>query len=138
MSVIAQNIYRNLNEIGLLLLRLGVSGLMLTHGFPKLKQLVAGGDTQFADPIGVGATVSLVLAVLGEFVAPLFLLVGLFTRLAAIPSAAVMAVAAFVVHRGQPLPERELALLYLVGFVGLMLTGPGRYSIDELRTKRAP
>jgi putative oxidoreductase len=49
-----------------------------------------------------------------------------------------MAVAAFVVHRGQPLPERELALLYLVGFVGLMLTGPGRYSIDELRTKRAP
>jgi putative oxidoreductase len=136
MSALTDNVARNLNDLGLLLLRLGMSGLMLTHGIPKLQKLVAGGEIQFPDPIGIGATASLALAVFGEVVAPALLIVGFLTRWAAIPAAATMAVAAFVVHWSDPLGEKELALLYLVGFATLFLTGAGHYSIDGLRAKR--
>ena len=136
MSALSDNLSRNLNDLGLLLLRLGMAGLMLTHGIPKAQTLFAGGEIQFPDPIGIGATASLSLAVLGEVVAPALLIVGLFTRWAAIPAAATMAVAAFMVHWSDPLAEKELALLYLVGFAVLMFTGAGHYSIDSLRAKR--
>ena len=136
MSALSDNLARNLNDLGLLLLRLGMGGLMLTHGIPKAQKLLAGGEIQFPDPIGVGATASLALAVFGEVVAPAFLIVGLLTRWAAIPAAATMVVAAFMVHWSDPLAEKELALLYLVGFVVLLCTGAGHYSIDGLRVKR--
>jgi putative oxidoreductase len=136
MSALTDNLARNLNDLGLLLLRLGMSGLMLTHGIPKLQKLIAGGEIKFPDPIGIGATASLALAVFGEVVAPAFLILGLFTRWAAIPAAATMVVAAFMVHWSDPLAEKELALLYLLGFAALMFTGAGHYSIDALRVKR--
>jgi putative oxidoreductase len=123
MSTITDNLSRNANDFGLLVLRLGMSGLMLTHGIPKL-------------PIGVGATASLALAVFGEVVAPAFLIVGFLTRWAAIPAAATMAVAAFVVHWSDPIADKEMALLYLIGFAVLIATGAGHYSIDGLRVKR--
>jgi putative oxidoreductase len=136
MSTITDNLSRNANDFGLLLLRLGMSGLMLTHGIPKLQKLIAGGEIQFPDPIGVGATASLALAVFGEVVAPAFLIVGFLTRWAAIPAAATMGVAAFVVHWSDPLADKEMALLYLIGFAVLICTGAGHYSIDGLRVKR--
>lgn len=39
-------------HFGLLLLRVGVSALMLTHGIPKLINLVTG-NLEFGDPIGL-------------------------------------------------------------------------------------
>jgi putative oxidoreductase len=136
MSALIENLTRNIHDLGILVLRVGVSGLMLTHGVPKLQKLVAGGEIQFPDPIGVGPTASLALAVFGEVVAPAFLIVGFLTRWAAIPAAVTMAVAAFVVHWSDPLADKELALVYLVGFATLFFTGAGHYSIDGLRTKR--
>ncbi len=79
---------------------------------------------------------TLVLAVLAEVVAPIFIAAGLWTRWAAIPVAATMAVAAFMVHSGDPLDNREPALLFLIGFGTIMCTGAGHFSIDSLRVKR--
>ena len=42
-----------------------------------------------------------------------------------------MFVAAFIVHMGDPFGRVEKALLFLAVFVILMLTGPGKYSIDK-------
>lgn len=136
MSNIATNVSRKLSDVGHLVLRLSFSLLMLTHGVPKLQQLVAGGTSDFPDPVGVGSTVSLVVAVCGEAVAPVLVMIGLFTRWAAVLPCVIMAVAAFMVHSGDPLAKRELALLYLAGFAVIALVGPGGYSIDGLRTKR--
>lgn len=136
MSAIASNVSRNLNDLALLVLRLSFSLLMLTHGVPKLQQLVAGGEIKFPDPIGIGPTASLALAVCGEAVAPVLLVIGLFTRWVAVLPCVTMAVAAFMVHSGDPLAEREPALLYLAGFTAILLAGAGRHSIDGLRTKR--
>ena len=121
---------------GLLILRLGVGGYLLTHGFGKLQMLMAGGT--FADPIGLGGRASLVLITGAEFLCAILVMLGLATRLAAFPVVFAMAVAAFVVHGGDPWTmqprgaSKEPAMLYLFPFLALIFTGPGRFSVDAL------
>src|SRR5262245_40280989 len=115
-------------SFGLLILRVGFGAFMASHGWGKLQMLLAGESENFADPIGVGKWLSLVLAVFAEFVCALLVVVGLGTRLAAIPPAITMAVAAFVVHANDPLtmgpgPSKEPALLFLIPFATLFFTG---------------
>ena len=90
---------------------------------------------QFADPLGVGVPASLGLATFAEILCSLLIMVGLFTRLAAIPLIVTMLVAAFLVNLPGGLAKMEMTLLYLAVFVALALTGPGWYSLDA-RWKR--
>ena len=57
-------------------------------------------------------------------------MIGLKTRLASVPLIVTMIVAAFIVHAGDPFAKKELALVYLVGFLAIFFTGPGEYSVD--------
>ncbi|MDX8337754.1 DoxX family protein [Draconibacterium sp. IB214405] len=122
-------------HISLLLLRLATGGFMLTHGIPKLQRLLAG-EMRFGDPLGLGPEVSLVLAVFAEVVCSILIVLGLGTRLAVIPSIVTMAVAAFIAHGADPFGRKELALLYLVGYVVLLLSGSGKFSVDRLISKK--
>ncbi|RMF01392.1 MAG: DoxX family protein [Bacteroidetes bacterium] len=116
----------------LLLLRLTFGGLMIiNHGWGKMLKLFGEGPVQFADPLGIGAEPSLWLAVLGEVVCPILLVLGLFTRLAALPALITMLVAAFIVHAGDPFADKEHALLFAIPYAILFLLGPGRYSVDH-------
>ncbi len=119
-----------LTATGLALLRISMSAMMLTHGLPKLQKLISG-DFEFGDPIGIGAAPSLFLAVIGEFICPILIIIGYKTRLATIPTGITMLVAAFIVHAADAFGSKEKALLYLVGFVAIALLGPGKYSIDR-------
>ncbi len=119
-----------LRNIGLAILRILPSLMMLTHGYPKFQKLISG-NFEFGDPLGIGAAPSLFLAVIGEFVAPILIIIGFKTRLVAIPAAITMIVAAFIVHGEDPFATKEKALLYLVFFVVIILLGPGKYSIDK-------
>ena len=140
-------------SIGLLILRLGIGGFLITHGWGKLQMLLAGGAEKFGDPIGLGSTVSLALVTTSEFLCALLIILGLATRLAAIPVVISMAVAAFVFHAGDPWTmeaaanaffsgasktwfAKEPALLYLVPFLSLVFTGAGKLSIDGLIAMR--
>ena len=117
-------------HFGLALLRILPSVFMLTHGYPKLLKLI-NGDTEFINPLGIGEAPTLFLAIIGEFVCPLLMIIGFKTRWAAIPSAITMFVAAFMVHSADPFGTKEKALLYLVFFVVIFLLGPGKYSADR-------
>lgn len=121
----------NFNDAALLLLRVGFSGLMLTHGIPKINML--SDPSSFGDPIGVGPTLSLILALIGEVVAPILTIIGFKTKLAAIPVAITMFVAAFIVHINDPLGGKEMALLYLIAFTCISLLGAGKYSVDGMK-----
>lgn len=118
-------------DIGLLLLRVGAAVLLLTHGIPKFSKLIAGGEIEFGNPIGIGPTASLILAVVAEFVCPLLLIVGYKTRLAAIPPAVLMIIAAFIVHAEDPFSRKEKALLFFIMFLVVLIAGPGKYSLDK-------
>lgn len=122
-------------DIGLLVLRLVAGGFMASHGWGKLTSYSERVHT-WADPIGLGSEVSLTLAVGAELVCAVLVAVGFLTRGAAIPVMVTMFVAGFVVHWDDPFGRKELALLFLVCYTTLMLTGAGRYSIDGWLTAR--
>jgi putative oxidoreductase len=124
--------FKNRTDLGLLLLRVLAGGMMVwLHGWPKLLRLAAGDISGFPDPIGLGPAISLVLAVLAEFVFALLLVAGWWTRWSLVPLIITMAVAAFVHHGPDPLKEKEKALLFLGMYLVLFLTGPGWYSLDK-------
>jgi putative oxidoreductase len=119
-----------LSNYGYTLFRVGMPALMLLNGSHKLEMLMAGGEIKFMDFLGLGTEISLALAVIGELVAPIFLILGFKTRWASIPAIITMFVAAFVAHAGEPLDEREHSLLYLVAFIAIAMIGSGTYSVD--------
>jgi putative oxidoreductase len=119
---------KNYTDLGLLILRVGFAGMMLTHGIPKLNML--SDPSAFGDPIGVGSTLSLILALIGEVVAPIFIIIGFKTKWAAIPAIITMGVAAFIVHAKDDLGTKEMALLYFTAFLVIFLAGAGKYSVD--------
>jgi len=119
-----------LKDIGLAFFRITISAMMLFHGVPKFQKLIAG-DFEFGDPLGIGSAPSLFLTVIGEFVCPILIIIGIKTRWAAIPAAITMLVAAFIVHGADPFGKKEKALFYLVAFITIALLGPGKLSIDK-------
>lgn len=120
----------NFNHLALLILRIGFGGFMLTHGIPKINRLFDS-PIKFADPFGIGDTPTLILALIGEVVAPIFIIIGFKTKLATIPSIITMAVAAFVIHAKDDLGTKEHALLFMFAFVAIFLAGAGKYSVDK-------
>ncbi len=119
-----------LKDVGLAILRIAPSAMILSHGIPKLQKIITG-NLEFGDPLGIGAAPSIFLAVIGEVLCPLLIIIGFKTRWMAVPSAITMAVAAFVVHAADDFATKEKALLYLVFFIAIILLGPGKYSVDR-------
>jgi putative oxidoreductase len=119
----------------LMVARLIFGLVFLNHGVEKW---VAFDEiaTSFPDPLGIGSEISLLLAIFAELFCSVAFIFGFLYRLALIPMIATMAIAFFLVHNGQPFTEKELSLLYLVIFVLMYISGPGKYSIDSLLRKR--
>lgn len=118
-------------DLSLLLLRVAAGGFMLTHGYMKMMKLLAG-TFDFSDPIGLGPGLSLVLVVFSEILCASFILLGIFSRLAAIPLIVTMIVAVFIVHIDHGFNKQELGLFYLISYCIILLLGSGRYSLQNL------
>ena len=119
-------------DVGLFLLRFLTGGMMLiSHGWPKLANFT-NMSSQFPDPIGLGSTFSLTLAVFAEFFCAIALIAGVMTRWMAVPLLITMLVAAIVIHGDDPWGKKEFALLYAIPFLSLIFTGAGRLSLDSL------
>lgn len=119
-------------DLALLVLRLSLGlGMLWLHGLGKLTGF-AQMSGQFPSVFGLGSSTSLVLAIVGEFVFPALVILGLFTRFAALGTAITMAVAFFLIHGGALSGQNsgEMAFLYMVGFASLVFSGAGRHSLD--------
>jgi putative oxidoreductase len=121
-------------DTGLLLLRI-CCGLMLLHGWPKFTSF-SEDSADWPDPFHVGSTVSYGLTVFAELFCTIFLLLGLFTRVALIPLIVLMLVIIFVIHSEDTFADREHAFLYLLCYSALLFTGPGKYALDHVIQKR--
>lgn len=115
----------------MLILRLSFGILMMMHGLDKLRNF---GELQhtFMNFMGMGSTMSLALLVFAEFFCSLFLILGLFTRLAVIPLIIATCVMVFKAHQADVFGDGETAALYLSGYLVLFFVGPGRISIDSM------
>jgi putative oxidoreductase len=133
MKLLQLNFLPRSADFALLLLRvwLGLM-LLLNHGWEKLTTFSAHVD-RFADPLGVGRPLSLSLTVFAEVVCSLLLVLGLWTRLAALVLAIQMSVAFLLVHQrvlAGP-GSGELAFIYLAGWAALFVAGGGRFALDR-------
>lgn len=119
-----------LQSLGALLLRLTFGGVMLVmHGWGKLMSFSERSET-FPDPLGIGSSASMILAVGAEVLCAALVAVGFMTRLMVVPLVITMAVAFFIVHGDDPFQRKELAMVYGIAYIAIGLIGPGRYSID--------
>jgi putative oxidoreductase len=118
----------------MLLLRLVLGFLMISHGYDKLVHF-ATYQTKFMNFLGLGQTVSLALVVFAEFFCSIFLILGLFTRLSAIPLIVAMGIALFKAHNADFFGDGEQASLYLGCYLVLVILGPGRISVDAMSGK---
>lgn len=128
-------------DLGLLLIRLGFGlGFLYFHGWSKL----VGGPERWTQlggsmdnfGIGFGHTVFGFLAAFSESVGGLLIAVGLFFRPISAMLCFTMIVAAtshFASGQGSPAHAFKNAFLFL----GLILVGPGAYSLDAWLAKRS-
>ena len=114
----------------ILILRLFFGVMFFLHGVDKMMNFSELSET-FPNVFGFGSYMSLMVSIFCEFCCSLFLMAGLLIRLMLLPMIAAMAVAFFDIHDAM-LPQGELALIYLIVFFLIYLTGPGKYSLDYL------
>lgn len=126
----------NQPDLGKLILRIFIGGLMLFHGVHKLfhgidfiKQMLGG--------VGLPAFIAYGVY-LGEIVAPILIIVGYKTRISALAVAVTMIFAVGLAHSGDLLKLTqhgglvlELQWFYFASSVALMFLGAGRYSFDK-------
>jgi putative oxidoreductase len=125
-----------LNEdIGKLILRFSIAGLMLFHGFAKLVHGIDGikflvTDAGLPEFIAYGVYV-------GEIVLPILIILGLFTRISSLFFVINMVFAIYLAHSSEIFTigktgglTIELALIYLLGAVSIMFIGAGKHSFD--------
>ncbi len=115
----------------MLFIRVAFGAAIMKHGYDKLVHF-AQYKVKFMNFLGIGQATSLSLLIFAEFFCALFIIIGLFTRLAAIPLIIAMCVALFKAHNADFIGEGEMAFLYLAAFVALGLVGPGRVSVDGM------
>ena len=136
MKTILKN-WPNGHDISSLILRIGLGGaLLFGHGLGKWPRSFGGEEIKFADPLGFGPEFTLGFAVLAEVICAVLLILGLLTRLSLIPMIITMLTLVFVVHIDDGFRGLEKALLFLIGFIALLFTGPGKYSVDAILEKR--
>lgn len=130
-------------DAGALVLRVALGVLILLHGLAKLQsgpEGIAGMVTKAGLPSFLAYGVYV-----GEVLAPLLLIAGAWTRLAALVVVVNMLFAIGLVHLGELFQRNqtggwalELQGMYLFGAIAVALLGPGRFSVDHaMRGRRA-
>ena len=116
-------------DVTLLILRL-YSGFFMAfyHGLPKLQKFSTL-STRFADPLMVGSFTSLLLVIFAELFCSIMVMLGFAIRLSVIPLIFTMSVAVFIIHAGDPMFKKELALSYLIFYVAIFIGGSGKFSV---------
>lgn len=124
------------DEIGRFILRLSIGGLMLFHGMNKIfygTEQVEG----FLTRAGMPAFFSFGVFI-GEVLAPVMLILGFKTRLAAFSILVDMFIATLLVHASQFNETNELGgwmlelnALYFLGALAIIFLGSGRYALTK-------
>ena len=142
LAVVRNRIFPLLDRVrwlGPLLLRASLGAVFVTSGWGKLHNL--GQVTGFFTELGIPfPAFNAVLASSTELVGGALILIGLATRLAAVPLVVTMVVAILTAKR----PEIDgvtsvlgfIEFTYLAGLVWLAVSGAGRASLDALFSRR--
>ena len=123
-------------DAGLLFLRVSIClNLFIRHGYEKAFTFSQMEPT-FMGLLNLGATNTLIIAMIGDSICSLLVVFGVATRWAALYCFCNIFVAwtvkAHFQYFGYRVDHGELMVLYLVALIAIIITGPGRYSVDSL------
>jgi putative oxidoreductase len=126
------NFYGGRAAFGLLVIRVIFGGALLQHGFVKIQHPFGWMGPEASVP-GIFQA----LAAISEFGGGIALVFGFVTPIAALGIISTMAVAVVMAHGSAPWvssdgPSKESALGYLAVALGVLLIGPGKFSLDAL------
>lgn len=119
-------------DVALLVLRVAIGVLMLNHGIPKIKKLISPEPIHFFSTFGLSERNSLIVAAFVEVFFSTLLILGLGTRIAAIPLLLTMIIAAFHTLKSFPFDKKEVPVLYLLIYITILLGGSGKFSLDYI------
>ncbi|KAF2517125.1 DoxX family protein [Flavobacterium foetidum] len=103
--------------------------LFRVHGMKKFR-LENGQKEQVPNPLHLPEKLNGFVATFSDTAVPLFIILGLGTRLAVLPTIGVTAVGYFVVHRKDSLEVRDVPYMYTLSLLLILAFGAGKYSLD--------
>ncbi|MEP7279538.1 MAG: DoxX family protein [Bacteroidota bacterium] len=121
-------------NIAMLVIRVVSGALIIPYGYGKLIHFAEKKDV-FTNFMGFGSPLSLALVIFAEFFCAMFIVLGLFTRLAVIPLLISTSVVVFKINHGNIFGKGETVALFLTAFFVIFLCGPGKASADGLINK---
>jgi putative oxidoreductase len=122
-------------DAALLFLRVASSILVLiVHGLPKAWHYTAQ-IAAIEDPFHLGKAVSLWFALFGEVVCPLLIILGIATRVAALPVLIITVIALLFVHPEWRIEQAQFAWMLLILFGTIVIGGAGRIRLDRVWRK---
>ncbi|WP_371379090.1 DoxX family protein [Sporomusa aerivorans] len=130
-------------NVGLLIFRLGLGGMFMWHGFPKIfggiEKWTALGKTMGTFGIDFAPAFWGFMSGFAEFFGGLLIVLGLFYRLACLMLVFNLGVA-FISQMadGKGLMKASQSLEDGFSFLGALFVGPGKYSLDEYLEKSDP
>lgn len=128
-SRMAKSLGSGTSDFGLLVLRVVLGAtLFWKHGIEKVTHF-SQISAHFPNPIHIGSHWSLVYALISDAICSVLVVLGLGTRVASLIIAVNLAVV-FYFFFHLSVRHGELELIYLGGFVALLFTGAGRFSLD--------
>ena len=118
-------------NLGMFILRVVLGLLVASHGYTKLIKF-SSLRYRFMNFMHLGSTISLSLVIFAELFCSIFLILGLFTRLASVFIIVTMFVVVFVASHGVIFDQGERGAIYLASAIMILLCGPGKISIDGM------
>lgn len=133
-DIIKQILYSDLgssfNNVALLVFRVLLAiELFRVHGMKKFR-VEDGQKEHVPNPLHLPEKLNGLVATFSDTVIPFFIILGLGTRLAVLPTIGVTAIGYFVVHKNDSLEVRDVPFMYTLSLLLLLALGAGTYSLD--------
>jgi len=134
-ALLRSDLGNKLNNSALFFFRIAIScELIYAHGLKKI-----GIGTALAEvvpnPLGLPDVLNQAFATTANLVMPIFIILGLMTRIATLPILAVTLTGYFVLHFNDPALVKDVPLMYSLCFLLLCFVGAGKYSLDHYISK---
>ncbi|WPO78323.1 DoxX family protein [Flavobacterium sp. KACC 22761] len=133
-EIIKQILYSDLgssfNNGALLIFRILLAvELFRVHGMKKFR-VENGQKEHVPNPLHLPENLNGLVATFSDTIIPFFIMLGLGTRLAVLPTIGVTAIGYFVVHKNDSLEVRDVPYMYTLSLLLLLALGAGTYSLD--------
>ncbi|RDC56365.1 DoxX family protein [Pedobacter chinensis] len=135
-QLLSSDLKSPLYNFAILFFRIAIATeLILVHGLKKIGIGVSVAEV-IPNPLGLPEALNNFIAITANVYLPVLVIIGLFTRPAALPALAITATGYFIVHGHDSLAERDIPFMFSVSLLMIVLLGGGKYSLDNHLSKK--